>query len=1658
NRFANALRARGIGAGALVGLCLGRGPDLLPALLGVLKTGAAYVPLDPGFPADRLRYMAEDAGLRLVITESAHADKSGVSRAQQLRIDDDAASISAVSDHAVSAPADADAPAYVIYTSGSTGQPKGVVLPQRAVCNFLASMRRQPGLVDTDRLLAVTTLSFDIAVLELLLPLTCGARVVIAQREDAMDGEVLKRLIAEHGITAIQATPTTWHLMLDAGWRATPGFKALCGGEPLPPSLADQLLAQGVELWNMYGPTETTVWSTIARIQQAGQKITIGQPIANTQVWILDEQMKPCPIGTEGEICIGGAGVALGYFKRPELTTDRFVKDPFSHIDGALLYRTGDLGKWREDGSIEHLGRLDFQVKVRGYRIELGEIEARLAALPGVARTVVVAREDQPGDVALVAYAVPQAGISLNTTQLRDALRANLPDYMVPRTVVALDALPLLPNGKIDRKALPAPSFQAPVAASAAPTASATKPAAETSSSGDLAHTIAQTMAALLGRPSIDLNDNFFELGGHSLLAARLSAKLVEALGHRPGLRVIFESPTPAALAKALQGAAPATQQVTASQIPIRPDQSTAPLSLMQQRVWFLENLTPGTVVHNIPTGHRLLGELDVEAFNRAFQMLVQRQGVFRTVIERTPTGDRQRILDKLPFSLLPLEDLSSLPEAEAKASMQRTIAHMVEVPYDLEQGPLFTAKLFRISPQEHGLLFMAHHLIWDAWSFDLLYVDLPELYAACLAKREPQLAPLTVSYGDFADWHNHWMSGPELAQQTRHWCSKLTPLPPAIDLPLDHPRPAVMSGRGSSHQFNLPKDIADALRAQGQRHGRTLYVALLASYALVLSRVSQQNDFVVGTPVRGREQPTLEPLMGFFVNMLPLRMRFDPSVRFSDWLASIHDQVVESFSFPDVPFEHLVRELNVPRDNSRPPIHQVSFSYQDVRERPTRWGNVDHQRMATPLLGAAQDLSLWCVETRNHIEYVFTFNTDVLDKATVANIAARLESLLKQIVANPDLPLAAYDMVTPAERELMATWNNTASEFDRQACVHQLIDAQTARTPTAIALTQPGVGQVSYAGLNAQVNRLAHSLRARGIGRGALVGLCVERGIDMVVAQLACLKAGAAYVPLDPAYPADRLAYMAQDAKLALLISQSEWLHALNWPREQTLLLDIDAASIAAHSDAPLPADAAKDARPQDPAYVIYTSGSTGQPKGVVVPHGAVVNFLSSMAREPGLAAGDRLVAVTTLSFDIAVLELLLPLTVGAEIVLATRDQVLEGHGLRALLESHQATVMQATPTTWRMLIEAGWEGSANFKALVGGEALAADLAEQLLKRTGQLWNMYGPTETTVWSTCWRVTQPEQGIAIGRPIASTQVHILDDQQRPCPIGVPGEVYIGGDGVTLGYLHRPELTAERFIQDPFSPQAGAKLYRTGDRGRWRHDGQLEHLGRLDFQVKVRGHRIELGEIEAHLISHRLIKQAIVIVREDNPNDVRLVAYVVPHASMPSGGELRDHLRAHLPDYMLPQHYVKLDSIPLLPNGKVNRHALPVPTETLTTSSKGFVAPSSAAQLAVAEVWKRLLDISDVSVTDNFFDLGGHSLLAMRAVNEINRQLGSHLTVRQMIFETLGQLASAAAPNTPAEPAAIASAAPQAEHVPQAAAAHEAAPQRGWLGKLVDKLR
>ncbi|MDX2300752.1 MAG: amino acid adenylation domain-containing protein [Xanthomonadaceae bacterium] len=1014
NRIAHLLRARGVRRGALVGLALDRGIDMLAGLLGILKSGAGYVPLDPGFPAERLAYMAGDAGLAALITHGRYADAFDLRGRPVLALDALAAELAAAPTHAIGRDADSAAPesiAYVIYTSGSTGRPKGVSVPHRAVANFIYAMRIEPGMRADDRLVAVTTLSFDIAVLEWLLPLSMGAQVIIADRDTASDGGALMRLITAQRASVMQATPATWRLLLEAGWQGDPAFTVLCGGEPLPPELAAQLLARCGTLWNLYGPTETTVWSTCAPVRGSRDSglpdVHIGRPIANTQVWILDHHGTPCPRGVPGEICIGGDGVTLGYLHRPELSAERFIADPFAAIPAnveeplpaPLLYRTGDRGRWRSDGNLEHLGRLDFQVKVRGYRIELGEIENALLAHPAVANALVMAREDRPGDVRLVAYVVARSGAVPTEAALLEHLRGTLPDYMIPQHLVMLDRLPLLPNGKVDRKALLAPQ----TGGSGDRVRTAPRDALET--------TIAAAMAQALGTTGIDVHDDFFALGGHSLLAAQVTSRLNRELGVALSLRSLFDTPTVAKLAQTVRQSGAAGTLAAPVHIPRHGDQRRAPLSMMQERLRLLEAFNPGQLSYNIPSAHRLRGALDLAALDRAFRQLAQRQSVLRTSLGEDAGEPVQVIHDSVEFGLLAVEDLRQLPHEQREQALARRMQAMVEQPFaDLESPPLLRARLFRTADQEHVLFFMAHHFIWDGWSFDLLYTEIAELYAAAIEQRLPQLPELPVSYGDYAAWHREFLHGPEYARQLAFWRDRLGR--PALDgampraLVTDMPRQRGMSGRSDSLTVSVPLDLVERLNQIARGLDATLFVTLLSAYFVALAGFSGERDIVVGTPVRGRNSAEVEDLMGYFTNLLPLRVDVDAAAGFPQLVRTVKDVLLDSFAHPDVLLEDLGRELAL-HGGSSGVLYHALFSFQDIRQRVVRWGNLQHERVEVFQPGATEDLGLWFVLHEHGLNGGLIFNADIFHAHTVQGLIDRYLQVLESIAANAARPLA---------------------------------------------------------------------------------------------------------------------------------------------------------------------------------------------------------------------------------------------------------------------------------------------------------------------------------------------------------------------------------------------------------------------------------------------------------------------------------------------------------------------------------------------------------------------------------------------------------------------------------------------------------------------------
>ena len=1047
------------------------------------------------------------------------------------------------------------------------------------------------------------------------------------------------------------------------------------------------------------------------------------------------------------------------------------------------------------------------------------------------------------------------------------------------------------------------------------------------------------------------------------------------------------------------------------------------PLGLVQQRMWLHHQLEPDTVLYNLPAAWRLRGPLELEAFLRAFNDVIARHEILRVSI-RAPDGEPTQSFGPAGGNALDIEDLTCIPAADRERELMAQLLTLRDEIIDLEQGPPFRARLFRVAPDEHVLFLMPHHVVWDGWSFDIFLRDFGEIYAAAIDGRPASLPDLPIQYADYALWHRRWLEDGALQEQLAYWSNALAGELIPLDLPVDFSRPKRFSYRGDWEEFTIFPGTMEQITRIAAKHRSTSFIVLLSAWSAFIHRISGQDEMVVGVPIQARQSPEVSDLIGCFVNTLCLRLKIDPESSFEQLIEDIRDTSLDAYEYQDTPVDMLVDMFVTQHDPSRTPLFQTMFSHQQVSRRPSKLGAMSVSQLHVNPGAAPTDLMLAVMEGSAGARGVIHYSTDLFSPPTIRHLRSRFELFLEAALAHPATCIHALPILTPEDRSALTQWNGNAEPLPPAKTLHALLHAQAERTPERTAIRFSGE-TTTYGALEARSTQIANSLHSHGARPGGLIGVCLNRTPDLVATLIAVLKVGAAYVPLDPAYPTDRLRLMAQDAELALIVSEEDLAHKLEWPREYLLLLDSDAGEIdAAASDA---LECAADPHASESAaYVIYTSGSTGKPKGVVVPHRAVLNFLASMKREPGLSSDDRLLAITTTSFDIAVLELFGPLSVGAEVVLASREVAMDSHALAALLVESDATFMQGTPASWRMLLESGWSARPGFKALSGGEALAPDLAAELIARGAQLWNGYGPTETTVYSTCCRIESVDGVLPIGKPIDNTTVWILDGRGKPCPPGVRGEICIGGEGVTLGYLNRAELTAERFIPDCFSDHGlgvrangahPATLYRTGDLGRWRIDGMLEHLGRLDFQVKVRGYRIELGEIENTLLTCANIARATVLAREDRSGDVRLVAYVTAQPGTPVDERaLLTHLRKMLPAYMIPQHIVALEVMPLLPNGKIDRKALPAPrVNPLSTADTQQQASASGADSDprinyLVAVWSELLG-TPAGPDDNFFDLGGHSMLAVQMVHRVARDTGVRIKLIRLGVETLAQLAA-----------------------------------------------
>ncbi|GAA1602365.1 hypothetical protein GCM10009828_031070 [Actinoplanes couchii] len=1576
NRLAHLLRDRGVGPETIVGLCVERDLDTIVTLLAVLKAGGAYFAMDPGLPAERLAFMIGDTAAPIVFTQTALLDRLPATGAELICVDD----LPELGPDTDPVPlATADNIAYVVYTSGSTGVPKGIMIEHRSLC-ALRDANWHGTMAPDDVVAQSSSLSWDMSAFEIWGALTVGARLVIVSHTTKLNPVRLRAELETHGVTVLGMTSPLFNQHLAEFPELVAGLKMVeYGGEAVERSVADRLAAgpyAPANISHAYGPCEHFGVATHHRVTTGSPAHTlyqsIGRPCANTEAFVLDGAGGLVPVGVVGELWIGGLGLARGYLNRAELTAERFVVREIDGVD-RRLYRTGDLVRWTADGYLDFLGRSDDQVKVRGFRIELGEIEAALADCPGVGATVVAVREDVPGDKRLVAYVVPADGPLPGVSAMRAFLHQRLPEYMVPGAFVELASLPLTTTGKVDRRALPAPDTGRPEldAEYAAPRT-------------EIEAVLVRIWAEVLGVDRIGVHDDFFDLGGHSLLATRVAGRAARELGIAIPVRQLFDAPTVATFAGKVRTG---TEEIVPALR--RGVDGPAPLSFAQQRLWFLDQFEPGSAEYLLATAVRLRGPLGLPALKRALRALAERHEVLRTRLVADADGVATQIVD--PVAEVPF-DLSDLPGADI-GEVAVLLERMAGEPMDLGRGPLFRAALVRLGAGDAVLLLRVHHVVADGWSLGILSRELGVLYADPAAV----LPVLPVSYRDFAVWERGWLRGDVFDRGLEFWRGELTGVE-ALELPLDRARPAVRTGAGGVVGFDISGAVVEEFRGLVRRAGVTPFMGLLSVFQVLLSRYSGQNDVAVGTPVANRGRVEVEGLIGFFVNTLVLRgdLAGDPSV--NELFGRVRDRVVGAFAHQDFPFERLVEELAPERDLSRTPLFQAMFVLQNMD--PADWALPGLDVSAVPMNEHISpfDVSLQVTEDGDVLRCELEYNSDVFDRATIERMACHFERLLRSATENPDARVSALQLLSDEERHRLAVeWNDPAVALDDRAMVHHLVEERVLRSPGAVAVTY-GAESLTYAELNSRANRLAHLLRDRGVGPEVLVAVCVDRGPDMIVSLLAVLKAGGAYVPMDAAYPAERLAFLFQDTATAFVLTQRHLSGLLPDTGAELIHVDEVPAEWPDTNPAPL-------AGPDDLAYVIYTSGSTGVPKGVMIEHRAFAGRMVDLARKFGLTADDRVLQFASVCFDVSVEEIFPALMTGSALVL--RRDGWEPAEIVDLIRTERVTTVELSPSAWAEMLPyledgEGFGPQLRFLNLGGEQVNPSMLDRWFAHRDLPLHNTYGPTEATVTCTAAMITGPVRQVPIGRPCANTEVFVLDATGGLVPVGVVGELWVGGVGLARGYLNRPELTAERFVVREIENDL-RRLYRTGDLVRWNAGGELEFVGRTDDQVKVRGFRIELGEIEAALAGCPGVSAAVVTVREDVPGDRRLIGYVVPDGSETVGvSTLRASLKRLLPEHMIPGGYVVLDTLPLNTSGKVDRRALPAPAAGRPELDAEYTAPRTAAEAALAEVWADVLGIEKVGVHDNFFELGGHSILSIQVVHRARRH-GLRLSPR-MIFQ------------------------------------------------------
>jgi amino acid adenylation domain-containing protein len=1616
-----------------------KGWEQVVAVLGVLRAGAAYLPLSAELPRERLWELLGDAGVEVVLTQPWLAERlewpAGVTCLSIAESEDATAEydeVIAESDDAGDREHSPDSLAYVIYTSGSTGMPKGVMITHRAALNTVLDINSRFSVTHSDRILALSSLSFDLSVYDIFGTLAAGATVVIPRASERPDPSHWLELVADNRVTVWNSVPQLMEMAVEFGRGGSERAGQLSSlrlvmlsGDWIGLGLIDEVRtqAEGARVVSLGGATEASIWSIfyeVGEVSERWRSIPYGHPLSNQRFYVLNERMEECPRWVSGQLYIGGEGVAGGYWGDEEKSKKSFITHERS---GERLYRTGDMGRFGgEGGEIEFLGREDGQVKVGGHRVEVGEVEAAIGEHGGVRECVVAGVGEARGDKRLVAYLIAEEGEALESDELRRFLREKLPEYMIPAEFIVLEAFPLTSNGKVDRGAL----FElrrgaSPADGSFAPPRSPVE------------EMLVSMWAEVLGAQQVSIYDNFFDLGGQSLLATQVISQVRNIFGAEVPLGLMFESPTVAAFAERIEETLRTDAGLRPSPLVRAPRDGKLPLSFGQRRLWFLYELEPGGWAYtNLPLAVRLSGKFQTEVFERALDEIVRRHEILRTNFV-SEGGQPVVVIDPARSLKVTRVDLSEMQPQQREAEARLLAKAEARRPFNLSDDPLLRATILKLEEEEHVVLLTMHHMVSDGWSLGVLIQEVAALYEAFGEGKPSPLKELPLQYADFAAWQSKWLQGEVLEGQLSYWKQKLGGELPVLELPTDRPRPSMRSYAGASHAFQLPATLSDELKALSRREGTTLFMTLLAAFQVLLGRYSGSEDIIVGTDMANRNRAETEGLIGFFVNQLVLRTDLSGDPGFRELLTRVRETALGAYAHQDLPFEKLVEALNPERGlGLDSPIFQVRLVLQNVPQKEIELPGLTIRPMGFESGLERYDITLGLVENADTLAGRFDYNADLFDAETIGRMAGHFQTLLESAVADPDRRLSELELLPAAERQqLLRGWSESRSVSKPDECMHQLFEAQTARTPDAVAVIFDRVS-LSYRELNERANRLAHYLRGLGVRPEVAVGLCVERSAEMIVGLLAILKAGGTYVPIDPSAPLERLSYIFDDAQLPVVIAQERLADMLPTSWTQIVFIDSDWYMVEDHSAE----NPVNDALPENGAYLIYTSGSTGQPKGVLVEHRTLCDSIRAQNRVFNVGPSDRLFQFAPFNFDASLSEIFLALHSGAALYMTTRPSQMMGQALLDVLREESITVMGMPPSALGSLPV---ERLPSLRSLtVAGEACPPEVVEQWSKGR-QFFNAYGPTEASMIATVAECYDSQRSTVIGRPLANAQAYILDARMQPVPVGLAGELHVGGGGLARCYLRRAGLTAEKFIPDPFSARPGARLYRTGDVARYLGDGSIDFLGRLDEQVKIRGHRIEPGEIEAVLNSHPSIQQVKVVAHADVPGDKRLVAYLVPSQKsstdtsarqgvepqeQPGGAflldgnesgarasngltatELRSYAKERLPEYMLPSAWIVLERMPLTPNGKVDLRALPAPgDQSRLGSEKCYAAPRTHVEGVLAAIWSEVLGVERVGIHDDFFELGGHSLLATQVIARV-RELFQVETPLRLMFES-----------------------------------------------------